>query len=61
MASVAVFARAVVATADFTCFLVVFVAETREKSEASVGAQSLEGISGASAMTCFHRLLGHWQ
>lgn len=59
MASVAVFARAVMATGEFMYFLVVFVAQTREKSEANVGPQGLEDISGASAMTCFHSLLGH--
>lgn len=59
MASVAVFARAVMATDGFMYFLMVSVAETRGESEVKVGAQGLEDISDASAMKCFHRLLGH--
>ena len=59
MASVAVFARAVMATGSFMYFLVVSVAEAREESKAGVRARGLEGVSDASAMRCFHRLLRH--
>lgn len=59
MASVAVFARAAMATGGFMNFLVVSVAETREESEAREGVQGLEGIRNASAMRCFHRLFRH--
>lgn len=61
VASDAVFARAVITTGDFMYFLVILVAETREESEARASAQGLEGVSDASAMMCFHRLLGHQQ
>lgn len=59
MTSVAVFARAGMAMGGFMYFLVVSVAETREESGVRVGVQGLEGVSNASAMRCFHWLLGH--
>lgn len=59
MTSVGVFARAGMARGGFMYFLVVSVVETREESGVRVGAQGLEGVSDASAMRCFHRLLGH--